>query len=281
MNARSAVPGSSGRFPRPIAAVCVVAALAAMVAGCAGREAPEGSPDPAVLNAEGERRMAGGGPEAAEPFFRRAVDAARALADRAAEAVSRLNLARALGRAGKLEDALAELDRAEDLFAALASADGLARTRAVRAGALLLKGDRDAARSELLRALAMAPGDTTTDILRRVSTFMDELSLVAVKDEDAAESRRAILDQLAPGGAAPGGRAPGGPAHAEALMTLGAEAAREGRDGEASRYYAAAAHAYREAGMDASALAAEGRARVHGRPAGLTDPLAPVREERE
>jgi tetratricopeptide (TPR) repeat protein len=206
-------------------------------------------------------------------MFRRAIDAARARDDREAEALSRLNLARALGRSGNVDAALGELDRAEDLYAALERKDGMARARAARAGAFYLKGDRDAARSEMLRAVAVAPAETETEILGIVSSFTEELSLDAIEDKEAAEWRRALLEGRAVGGGT--GKAGG---RGDTLMTLGAEAARQGRDQEASRYYADAARAYRDAGMDSSARAADEEAREHSRPGGV---LVPTREERE
>jgi len=253
-----------------VAVACVVASL---IAGCSGREASDRSPDPAALNAEGERLIAGGSPRSAEEVFRRAIDAARAREDREQEALSRLNLARALARPGRVEEAFAELRSGEALYAALGSDEGVARTRAARAGALYLKGDREGARSELARAMAVAPEETETEILRLASSFTEELSLTAIEDKDAAESRRSLLEGMRGGGqeAAGGGRA-------DTLMTLGAEAARQGRHEEASQYYADAARAFRDAGMDSSARAAEEKAREHSRPGG---PIVPIREERE
>ena len=101
----------------------------------------------------------------------RAIGAFRGSADLSRDGVARYDLALVLLRAGRIREALAELDAAQDQFERRgdlqARAQTLARIEMLRGSARLLQGDEQGALTSLLRARKLDPRNLRAGLLLR------------------------------------------------------------------------------------------------------------------
>ena len=186
------------------AAAALAVAAAALCAACGNRAPLHDRPAPpaeAVIHA-GLHHLTDGDLDRAEDCFRRGLAASSARDHREGRAVCLYNLGIVHRQAGELEEALGELQLAEEIFRAIEDREGTARALTAQATVLRLKGLPGEARRRFEKALSAAPDGVSAEVLASLAMLHlesgDSAAALSLAEEavDRSRSEVALADSL-------------------------------------------------------------------------------------